>query len=156
MQQTSDGGYIIMGSTEFSRRYEDDSGSGHVLDTDIWVIKTNKSGVEEWRKNYGGDRGERGNFVQQTSDGGYIIVGSSDSFNKDWNLDILLIKTDRFGNTKLPSIKENNDDQISLWNIGKLILSMTLLIIIVIIYLYDRKIESKRSPKPNPNQQLER
>ena len=158
VQQTSDGGYIILCWTEYSRRMDEDedSGPGYVLVNDIWIIKTNKSGDEEWRKKYGGKGRDIGNSIQQTPDGGYIIVGSSSSFTKDKRDDILFIKTDSYGNTKLPIIKENNDDQISLWNMSKLMFSITLLIIIVIIYIYDRKIESKRPSKPNLSQKLEK
>ena len=46
-----------------------------------------------WTKTFGGSGGDGGNSVRQTSDGGFIIVGASNSFGTD-NNDIWLIKTD--------------------------------------------------------------
>ncbi|RLG24447.1 hypothetical protein DRN85_07670 [Methanosarcinales archaeon] len=61
VQQTSDGGYIITGWT-------DSYGSGD----NVWLVKTNVNGENEWSKFYGGSFNDYGNSVQQTSDGGYI------------------------------------------------------------------------------------
>jgi len=70
MQQTSDGGYIVAGETESFG-----AGSG-----DIWVFKLAPDGSIEWQKTYGGSRGEEARSIQQTSDGGYIVAGETDSF----------------------------------------------------------------------------
>jgi hypothetical protein len=78
VQQTTDSGYIIAGLAQ------------------NWVegwfenvlIKTNSAGDSLWMKFYDGSMHGPGNFVQQTTDGGYIVLGGSS-----------LIKTDSNGNS---------------------------------------------------------
>ena len=87
VQQTADGGYILVGATE----------SFGVSYSDIWLIKTNNSGDTLWTKTFGREYADRGYSVQQTTDGGFIITGYTESFGKGG--DIWLIKTDASGDT---------------------------------------------------------
>ena len=75
IQQTSDGGYIVAGST-FSN---DGNVTGFHGSVDYWIVKLNSSGVILWEKCLGGTGGEDAYSIQQTSDGGYIIAGQSNS-----------------------------------------------------------------------------
>src|SRR5208337_3700787 len=77
MQQTSDGGYILVGTA-------DSSGS-----PDVCLVKTDTNGNTTWSHTYGIGTSSKGYGVAQTSDGGYIVTGSvkQDNTNK-----ILLMK----------------------------------------------------------------
>ncbi len=75
IQQTSDGGYIVFGSTKSNNW--DVSGNHSNANSDYWVVKLNNVGTIQWQKCYGGAAEEIATFAQQTSDGGYIVAGYS-------------------------------------------------------------------------------
>ncbi|MGR3177185.1 MAG: hypothetical protein ACUZ8E_03905 [Candidatus Anammoxibacter sp.] len=87
LQQTSDGGYIVTGSTE-------SFGAGGA---DFWVLKLDSGGDILWQKTYGGSNDDEATSIQQTSDGGYIVAGSTDSFGAGLS-DIWVFKLDSNGN----------------------------------------------------------
>lgn len=86
VQQTTDRGYIILGYTE-------SFGNGY---RDIWLLKTDENGDTLWTRTFGGAYLDMEGSVQQTSDGGYVIVGSTDLI--PYMTLVYLIKTDADGN----------------------------------------------------------
>lgn len=79
IKQTSDGGYIVAGSTE---SVNGDVTMNHGL-KDCWVVKLNGSGILQWQKSFGGTSDDVANSISQTSDGGFILAGYSYSNNGD-------------------------------------------------------------------------
>ncbi len=82
--QTSDGGYILAGVT-FS------SGAGS---QDAYLVKTDSSGVEQWSNTFGGADHDYALSVAQTSDGGFVLAGSTESFGAG-STDAYLVKPER-------------------------------------------------------------
>ncbi|MFC5270879.1 T9SS type A sorting domain-containing protein [Adhaeribacter terreus] len=77
LEQTSDGGYIL-GGTSYSGISGDKSQASSGLN-DFWVIKIDANGNKLWDKTYGGNDGDLLRSLKQTSDGGYILGGTSSS-----------------------------------------------------------------------------
>lgn len=83
IRQTQDGGYIATGSLK--------SLNG---DMDIFLVKTNDQGIEEWHQIFGGPDDDVSESVEETQDGAFIIGGSSKSFNGGIR-EFFLIKTNQ-------------------------------------------------------------
>jgi hypothetical protein len=87
VRQTSDGGYILVGST-----YSYSAGG-----RDLYLIKTNPFGQMQWSKTYGGIRDDAGSCVEQSPDGGYVVTGYTESFAPHcW---VYMLKTDPEGDS---------------------------------------------------------
>ena len=79
IQQTTDGGYVFAGYT-----WSNDSDvSGNHGNSDYWVVKMDSIGNITWQKCLGGSGKDEANSIQQTSDGGYIVAGWSESSDGD-------------------------------------------------------------------------
>ncbi|MFB0509677.1 MAG: T9SS type A sorting domain-containing protein [bacterium] len=89
IQQTSDSGYIMVG-------YSKSFGTGKF---DIYLIKTKQNGDINWEKTYGGIDHDKALEGQQTTDGGYIFVGRTESFSGSESSDVYLLKTNEEGDT---------------------------------------------------------
>ncbi|MBK8912343.1 MAG: T9SS C-terminal target domain-containing protein [Chlorobi bacterium] len=80
--QTSDGGYIVAGRSNST----DGDVSGHhgaANHPDFWIVKLTSGGEIEWQKSLGGSNYDDARSITQTSDGGYIVAGSSGSTDGD-------------------------------------------------------------------------
>jgi hypothetical protein len=88
VQQSIDGGYILTGKT---------STSSYVSDN-LWLIKTDSTGIEEWSRTFGGTGADSGESVIQTTDGAYIVAGRTNSIgagdNDGWLLKVAVITPD--------------------------------------------------------------
>jgi len=85
-QQTSDGGYILIGRSDIQ-------GTGNY---DAWLVKTDANGQKVWDKTYGGSYIDEAYAVKELSGGGYIIAGMTTAYGnagEGW-----LIRTDASGN----------------------------------------------------------
>ena len=83
VQQTSDGGFIVAG---FTRSF----GAGQ---SDAWLLRLDPSGNIIWEKTYGGTGQDVANSVQQTSDGGFIVAGGTNSFGNGSNAWVLRLNS---------------------------------------------------------------
>jgi hypothetical protein len=79
IRQTNDKGYIIAG---YSESYDGDV-PGNWGEYDFWIMKLNSSGEQIWQNCFGGSNTEQASCIQQTTDGGYIISGLSESNDYD-------------------------------------------------------------------------
>ena len=106
--ETLDGGFVISGTT---RSY----GNGG---QDMWLIKTDVLGNIIWTKTYGGNSIDEANYVQQTNDGGYILVGESWSDSNGLS-DIKVIKTNNLGEINFTTIinPEKSKDKTIIYSI---------------------------------------
>lgn len=89
INQTTDGGYIVSGSTQPS------VGSP----SDFWVLKLDEHGNIVWQKTYGGPDIDIAYSIQQTKDSGYIVAGNTHSFGAG-QIDFWVLKLDEEGNIR--------------------------------------------------------
>lgn len=84
---TTDGGYALAG-------YTYSYGTGF---QSMWLIKTNANGHTEWTQTYGGDGWEKAHSVIATTDGGYILAGSTKPVVSSSKCAMWLVKVDTVG-----------------------------------------------------------
>lgn len=84
--QTDDGGYALAG-------YTNSFGAGGY---DFWLVKTDRAGIQEWNETYGTSGKEEADWLIQTSDGGYLMAGVTNSSGYG-SYDAYLVKTDSEG-----------------------------------------------------------
>ena len=84
--QTDDGGFVLGGmiGTEWGR--------WGPANADLRIIRTDHLGEELWSRTFGGENEEWGGVVLSTEDGGYAIIGSTNSFGEG-ECDFWLVKT---------------------------------------------------------------
>ncbi len=91
IRQTADGGYILVGETA----------SFGAQGADLYLVKTDDLGGETWSRTYGGEYDEEGYDVQQTPDGGFLVLSQvthGEGVYQDQDPDVYLLRTDGSGN----------------------------------------------------------
>ncbi len=86
LERTSDGGYILAGST-----------NSFTGDWDFYLVKVDSLGDTLWTRLYGGTKNDEAYAAIQTSDDGYLLAGYSRAFG-EYTGDVYYVKTDEFGN----------------------------------------------------------
>lgn len=99
IQQTNDGGYIVAAFTNSN----DGDVSGNHGSFDFWIVKLNNVGDISWKKTLGGTGQDEAHSIKQTTDGGYIVAGSTPSNDGDVSgnhggVDAWVVKLDNIGN----------------------------------------------------------
>ena len=84
--ETNDNGLVLAGITSSSI-------SGP---TDMWLVRTDKDGIELWNKSYGGSGDEVANAILQTDSGDFVVAGTTTSYGNGQS-DMWLVKTDSNG-----------------------------------------------------------
>ena len=102
IQETSDGGYIVVGGTM-------SFGAG---DIDSWILKLSSIGEIEWQQTYGGSNEDRTRSIEQTSDGGYIVAGYTNSYGAGLN-DAWVLKLNSIGEIEWQQAYGGSDNDIA-------------------------------------------
>jgi hypothetical protein len=119
LQQTTDGGYIL-GGFSFSNKSGNKTQDSRGL-TDYWIVKLNSKGNIQFDKTIGGDDEDDLSSLQQTTDGGYILGGTSfsrisgeKSQNSKGAADFWIVKLDANGNIQFDkTIGGNSNDNLN-------------------------------------------
>lgn len=107
VRQTEDGGYIAAGETTTYGMANKETWAAQF--EDIWLIKIDAEGNEEWNRTFGDEGYDWTRSVQQTTDGGYIIAGQKKALD-GIVFDAWLIKTDAEGNEEWSRLFEAESD----------------------------------------------
>ncbi|WP_210466820.1 Ig-like domain-containing protein [Rufibacter roseolus] len=75
--QTSDGGYLLGGQSRSG--IGGDRTQGSQGGYDYWIVKVSSTGVKQWDRRFGGSADDYLNTVLLTSDGAYLLAGTSSS-----------------------------------------------------------------------------
>ncbi len=113
--QTNEGGYIVVGTTG---SYNSGQVSGGYGFFDCWVVKLNEFGDIQWQKALGGNAEDYGRYIQQTSDQGYIVIGTTystdgDVTQNDGGVDYWIVKLDNFGQIQWQKTLGGSDTEIA-------------------------------------------
>ncbi|MBR9977647.1 MAG: hypothetical protein KFH87_06115 [Bacteroidetes bacterium] len=119
LQQLEDGGFIVAGRAWMR----------HTASIDVLLVRTDPEGAPLWYKTFGGVFKDEAYAVRQTSDGGFIFTGNTESYTNGFN-DVWLVKTDENGSMQWSrsfggSSYDSGQDVIECANGGYLVVGYT-------------------------------
>ncbi|UCC43965.1 MAG: T9SS type A sorting domain-containing protein [Candidatus Zixiibacteriota bacterium] len=86
LEPTLDSGFALIGWTT-------SYGAGY---SDVFLLKIDSAGYQEWQNTFGGDLDERGYSVQQAADGSFVIGGTTETYGNG-KVDLYMISLDTLG-----------------------------------------------------------
>ncbi len=102
VRQTKDNGYVVSGG-----RSPLDSGN-----SDTYLVKLDSGGGTTWSATFGDTGSQSGYSVEQTADGGYIVVGRTDYSIQSDGHDVYMVRTDANGNALWTRVLREANDQV--------------------------------------------
>ncbi len=87
----------IIQTTDYGFAFTGQSWSSGVGDRDIWLVKTDESGLLQWKNVYGGGEKAGAENLVQTTDGGFAFAGFTSTTGIGSFVDLWLVKTDNDG-----------------------------------------------------------
>ncbi len=120
IKQTYDGGYVMAG---YSVSNDGDVSGNHGglggPGLDYWIVKLSSTGSIQWQKCLGGSGTEEAKSILQTTDGGYLTVGQTNSNDGDvtgyhnsnfaYAEDCWIVKLDSTGNMQWQKCMGGNE-----------------------------------------------
>lgn len=103
--ETTDGGFILVGSTNSKNSFDvkDSRGFDGTGGNDFWVAKVSITGTLVWSKTFGGSRDDVATSIVKSTNNEYLILGTTQSTDGDANFNGVN------GGLLLVRLKENGD-----------------------------------------------
>ena len=102
IEKTTDAGYIVAGYSNSTSGDVDTTKGGF----DFFIVKLLINGALDWTTTVGGSQNDIANDIIQTDDGGYLVVGSTDSSDGD-------VSQNQIGESDVWIVKLNNDGTLA-------------------------------------------
>lgn len=109
---SQEGGFLLVGSSSSSNRLDKNEKS--YGKSDLWIIKIDENGNQEWQKTIGTKQADDARFAVQSTDLGYWVAGTTnDSCLSHGQKDVFLVKLDTNSkNIHQYILGGGNDDEI--------------------------------------------
>ena len=93
---TVEGGFLLAGTSYSSHALDKkDKSNGS---SDMWIIKVDENGEEEWQRTIGTRYSDEARSVAQTVDQGFVVAGSTNNLRLGFGAkDVLVVKLDKTG-----------------------------------------------------------